>query len=139
MLRLHIERSINVIGYCEILLNHPHVDVHQFAISWKPDYTEPTSVLTALVCMRLEADPLMENLLFELSLTVDRLHFLGASKLRGINAQQPDADFWQMDSKAGHYRQVNGIAVRHFCDLGEELMRVRPSLQFIGQIWIQAS
>lgn len=137
MTRLCVETSIYIEGLCEFHLQHPLVNVGQVAISWKPKYSKPTTILTALVSVRLDTNPLVQNLLCQLPFAVDPLVFLGAEEFWSIDAQKPNADFWHDDTESEFHRYVNAVAIGNLRDDPNVLMWVRPLLKFIGEIRVK--
>lgn len=139
MFRPRVEESIYLQGCCQIIFHHPSVDVHQFAIAWEPDDAEQPTVPTCLILMRLKADPLVQDKLFQLGFGFQRLEFFRSDQFWSIDAQQPDADLWQKDSESQLELYVNGVTIRNLGDLNDMIVWARPLFQFYGQVRIQPS
>lgn len=134
-----IEPAVYLKGLGQILIEHPSVDVDQVALEHAPDDAEEPSVFIGLITVRFESDPLIVNQLRKFAAGVVGRKLFNADQLRGIYAEEPHSHFWNHDAEAELDRYVNGVAVAHLRYASDELVGVRPLLQFIGKVRIKSA
>lgn len=134
-----IEPAVYLKGLGQILIEHPSVDVDQVVIEHRPDDAEISTVFVGLITVRFKADPLIEDQLRKFAAGMVARELFGADQLRCIYAQEPHSHFWKQDAEAKLDRHVNGVAVAHLLNAGDELVRVRPLLQFFGKVRVKSA
>ncbi len=122
MFRPGVEETVRFEGLCKIFLDHPSVDVDQFALAWEPEYSEPPTVPTALVGIGLYTNPLVFEDLRQFAAGVVPLMLFCARDLRGIDSQEPHPHFWQEYAEPELYRYVHRVAVANLGDLADVII-----------------
>ncbi len=139
MLGSCIEKTIYLKGLCKVVNDHPLVDVDHLGLCIVPKNAELSSMLTGLVTVRLKYDPLIEDQAREFALGGLSVWLVRPDQLRGLNAQQTNADFWKENPKAKLQRNVDGVAVAHFSHRHQVMVGPCPMLQFIGTVSVKTA
>lgn len=139
MTRLCVKETVYLEGLCQLFIEHPAVNVDQFAIGWEPQHGEPPTVSACLIGVSFDADPSLMDELFQLSGGVVPRVLVRSQQLRCINSQEANANFWKHHPEPELNAYVHCVSVRNLGDLTDVVMRRRPLLQFIGQPRVQTS
>lgn len=139
MLGSAIEKSIYVKGLCQIVINHPLIDVDHFGMIVVPNYSKLSSVFSGLVTVRLQANKFVEDKVRKLASRMMPLVLFSADELRGVNAEQAYADFWKQNPKAELYRNMNRVTVRNFSHACQVIVGPCPLLQFVGTVSVKSA
>lgn len=138
MFRSGVEETIYVQGLCEIVVDHPSVDVHEVGFVVVPNYAEPSPVATALLCIGFENNPGVENKLSELASGVVAMQFFRADELWSVDSQKPDPKLWHHYAETELARHMDSVAVTDLDYFREIVLWQRPLLKFIGTVWVES-